>query len=119
MPVSWALRDGMRRRDIFGFVGGAAAWPLAARAQQGERMRRVGVLMNASENDPESQRRVATLVQVLKEFGWTEGRNVRIDYRWAAGDTGRAHSFANELVDLQPDVLVGTGSPQVPALVKA
>jgi putative ABC transport system substrate-binding protein len=110
----------MRRRDFIKVVAGAvAAWPVAARAQQRERMRRIGVLMNASENDPESQRRVATLVQVLKEFGWTEGRNVRIDYRWAAGDTGRAHSFANELVDLQPDVLVGTGSPQVPALVNA
>jgi putative ABC transport system substrate-binding protein len=110
----------VRRRDFISLLGGAAATlPLTALAEQGERMRRVGVLMNASENDPESQRRVATLVQVLKELGWTEGRNVRIDYRWAAGDTGRAHAFANELVDLQPDVLVGTGSPQVPALVKA
>jgi putative ABC transport system substrate-binding protein len=109
----------MRRRAFILALGGAAlAWPRTARAQQG-RMRRIGVLMNAAEGDPESQRRVATLVLALEELGWAEGRNVRIDYRWAAGDTERAHSFANELVHLQPDVLVGTGSPQVPALAKA
>ena len=77
----------MRRREFITLLGGAAAaWPLAARAQQGERMRRIGVLMNLTADDPEGQARIAAFLQGLQQLGWTDGRNVRIDYRWAAGD---------------------------------
>jgi putative tryptophan/tyrosine transport system substrate-binding protein len=110
----------VRRRQFITLLGGAAAtWPFGARAQRRERLRRIGVLMHTSANDTESQRRVAALLRVLQELGWTEGRNVQIDLRWAAGDTALAHSFAKELVDLQPDVLFGNGYPQVPALLQA
>jgi putative ABC transport system substrate-binding protein len=110
----------MRRREFITLIGGAAfAPPLAARAQQRERMHRLGVLMHTSSSDPESKARVAELLRVLRELGWTEGRNVQIDYRWADGDTARAYAFAKELSGLQPDVLLGNGSPQVDALVEA
>src|SRR5437879_2837976 len=81
---------GMRRRDFITLVGGAAAaWPLAARAQPSERVRRIGVLINLAADDPDSPARVAAFAQGLQELGWTDGRNIRIDYRWAAGDAGR------------------------------
>jgi putative ABC transport system substrate-binding protein len=81
----------MRRRDFITLFGGAAAaWPLAARAQQGERMRRIGVLMNLAADDPETQRRMTAFVQGLQQLGWTNGRNVRIDYRCTGGDATRA-----------------------------
>ena len=80
----------MKRREFITLLGGAAAaWPLAARAQQGERMRRIGVLMTAAADDPEAQARIAAFLQGLQQLGWTDGRNVRIDYRWAAGDADR------------------------------
>ena len=80
----------MRRREFLGVLGGAAAaWPLAARAQQAERMRRIGVLMAQAEDDPELQARVAAFLQGLQQLGWTDGRNVRIDIRWAAGNADR------------------------------
>ena len=80
----------MRRREFITLLGGAAvAWPLAARAQQGERMRRIGVLMTLAADDPEGQARIAAFLQGLQQLGWTDGRNVRIDYRWAAGDAER------------------------------
>jgi putative tryptophan/tyrosine transport system substrate-binding protein len=79
----------MKRRTFITLLGGAAAaWPLAARAQQPERMRRVGVLMNLAEGDPEGEARSAAFLQALQQLGWSDGRNVRIDYRWAAGDAG-------------------------------
>jgi putative ABC transport system substrate-binding protein len=97
----------MRRRDFITLVGGAAvAWPLAARAQQPERTRRLGILMAIAENDPEGQQRVAAFVQGLRELGWTEGGNIHIDYRWAGADVGRIRSAAAELIDLKPDAIV-------------
>ena len=92
------------RRTFLTLLGGAAAWPLAARAQQPERMSRVGVLVNLSENDPDGQDVVAAFVRELQRLGWSGGRNVRIDTRWGAGDRERYRSLAAELVGLMPDV---------------
>jgi len=105
----------MRRRDFIAAVGGAAAaWPLAARAQQGERVRRVGMRRGADESDFQKER-VSLFTATLAEAGWIDGRNLRLDVRWAAGDPGRMRTFAKELVDLKPDVLVA----QTPAATKA
>ena len=91
------------RRELLVVLGGAAAWPLAARAQQRERMRRIGVLMNLSPDDAEGQARLAAFLQGLQEAGWAVGRNVRIELRWGAGDTERYRSHAAELVPLAPE----------------
>ena len=104
------------RRVFITLLGGAAAWPLAARAQQPERMRRVGVLFPLAADDPESPARVTALAQGLQQLGWTDGRNLRIDYRWAAGDPDRYRISAAELVALAPDVIVAGSSPAVTAL---
>jgi len=109
----------MRRREFIWGLGGAAAWPLAARAQRPERMRRIGVLVNFTSDDPVSQDRLAAFVQGLQELGWTVGRNVQIDYRWGAGNVERYRTFAAELVALTPDVLVTAGAPAVEALQRA
>jgi putative tryptophan/tyrosine transport system substrate-binding protein len=109
----------MRRREFITLVGGAAAgWPLAARAQQPEPMRRIGVLMNLAADDPEGQGRVTAFVQALQQLGWIEGRNMRIDYRWArAGrDVDLFHKYAPELVALAPDVILASGFPSMAAL---
>jgi putative ABC transport system substrate-binding protein len=101
----------VRRRHFIKLLGGvAAAWPLAARAQQAERMRRIGVLTGFSENDPEGQRRVTAFLARLRELGWTDGRNVRIEYRWGAGDASRIRAYAAELVRLGPDVILVNSS---------
>jgi ABC-type uncharacterized transport system substrate-binding protein len=100
----------MKRREFITLIGGAAAWPLAARAQQGERMRRIGVLMNLAADDPESLRRMTALVQRLQQLGWTDGRNLRIDARWGAGDADRYRTLAAELIALAPDVIVAATS---------
>jgi len=101
----------MKRREFVTLLGGAAAWPLAARAQQGERMRRIGVLLNSAADDPMAQARVAAFVQGLQAAGWSDGRNVRIDTRGAAGDPGNFRKYAAELIALGPDVvLAGTTS---------
>src|SRR3974377_1138009 len=93
----------MRRRNFIALVGGAAAWPLAARAQQPpERVRRIGVLMNLAADDPEAPRRLTAFVQGLHQLGWTEGRNVRIDTRWGTGDADLIRKYAAELVALAP-----------------
>ena len=109
----------MKRREFITLLGGAAAaWPLAARAQQGERVRRVGVLSNFAESDLEAQSMVEALHQTLQELGWVEGRNLRFDHRWAAGNSTRIQAFAKALVALQPDVIVGHVTPAVTALRK-
>src|SRR5215469_10959242 len=95
--------------------GGVVAWPLAARAQQGAPMRRIGVLMNLASDDAEAQARLAAFHQGLQQLGWTVGRNVQIDYRWGAGDADRIRKFATELVALAPDVILSTGSPSAAA----
>src|SRR5262245_53948016 len=108
------------RRELLAALGGAAAaWPLAARAQQGERMRRIGVLMNLAADDPEVPARVAALAQGLGELGWAVGRNVMIDYRWGAGDTERIRKHAAELVALAPQVILVTSSQAVAILLQA
>ena len=101
----------MNRRAFISAVGSAAAWPLAARAQQGERMPRVGVLMPYVENDPEASPRVTALRQGLAQLGWTEGRNVRLEYRWSASDAASIRRLAREVVELQPDVILTESTP--------
>ena len=105
----------MRRREFITLVGGLAAWPLAARAQQPKRMRRLGVLMGDTENDPESQARIAAFRQALSESGWSDS-NLRIDYRWASADVGRIKQFAKELVAIKPDVVLANTTPVTAAL---
>jgi ABC-type uncharacterized transport system substrate-binding protein len=107
----------MRRRDFITLLGGTAAtWRLAARAQQGEQMRRIGVLMSSAADDPEAPARVTAIAQGLQELGWTVGRNVRIDYRWGAGDIELFRKYAAELVALKPDVILATAGSIVGAL---
>src|SRR5262249_33470387 len=101
----------IERRKFLATLGGAAAWPLAARAQQPERMRRIGVLMNLAADDPEALSRISAFLQGLQELGWTDGRNVRIDTRWGAGDAARFHRYAEELLALAPDVVLASGTP--------
>jgi len=111
----------MKRRAFITFLGGAAAWPLAARAQQPERMRRIGVLMNLAAADPESTARVTAFAQGLQESGWTIGRNVQIDTRWAAADADLFRRYAAELVALAPDIILilAGGGAVVPSLLQA
>jgi len=109
----------LKRREFITLIGGAAAWPLAARAQVPDRVRRIGVLMNLAVDDPEGQARIAAFHQGLQEFGWTIGRNARIDYRWGAGDVERIRRDAAELVALAPDVILSSGTPSAAALQQA
>jgi putative ABC transport system substrate-binding protein len=99
----------MRRREFITLVGGAAAWPLATRAQQPQRVRRIGVFTPGAADDPEHQARNAAFLQGLGELGWIVGRNVRIEYRWGAGDYERFRAMAAELVALTPDVILAQG----------
>jgi putative ABC transport system substrate-binding protein len=101
----------LRRREFIAGLGGAAAWPLAARAQQGDRVRRIGVLIGLDENDPAAKAMVSAFAQALAGLGWTEGRNVRMDLRWAGADTNRIRAFAQELVGLRPDILRAWPTP--------
>ena len=111
--------EAMRRREFIAFVSStAAAWPLVARAQQPERMRRIGVLMNGAADDPDGQARLTGFLQGLQEFGWTAGRNLRIEYRWAPGEADRRR-YAAELVALAPDVIMASTSVSVSALQQA
>ena len=109
----------MRRREFIALVGGAAAWPLAARAQQGERMRRIGVLMNLAADDAEGQARLATFRQGLQQLGWIEGRNAHLDIRWGAGDAERFRRYAAELVALVPDLILAASGSTMPPLLHA
>jgi putative tryptophan/tyrosine transport system substrate-binding protein len=102
------------RRGFITLMGGAVAWPLAARAQQGERVRRIGVLMGYAESDLEAQAWVTAFVQGFKQLGWIVGRNVSIDYRFGAGDADRMRAYAEELVGLAPDVILAHSSPVLP-----
>src|SRR5215470_8722766 len=106
----------IRRREFIAGLGGAAAWPLAARAQQGVRVRRVGVLVPYDENDPEQKRRLSAFTQALAGLGWTDGRNVRMDLRWWGDDTNRMRALAQELVGLQPDIILSSTTPATIAL---
>jgi putative tryptophan/tyrosine transport system substrate-binding protein len=110
----------MQRRKFIKLVSGAAvAWPSATRAQQPERVRRIGVLMPGSADDAELKVRIAAFQHGLRELGWTDGRNVRFDYRWGMGDADRIRSYAAELATLAPDVIMADGSAAVGALVRA
>ena len=110
----------MRRRDfIKGIAGSAAAWPLAARAQQSSAVRRIGVLMPFAMDDPEARARLAAFVDGLRQLGWTDGRNVRIDTRWPAGDPDRYRKYAAELVALAPDVILASSNESVVTLQQA
>jgi putative ABC transport system substrate-binding protein len=105
----------MRRREFIAGLG-AAAWPMAARARQGERMRRIGLLMSGDENDPVYKSRVSAFTQALADLGWIEGRNVRMDLRWHRNDANRMRAFAQELVRLQPDVILTVTTPATAAV---
>ena len=109
----------MQRREFIKLIGGAAAaWPLGARAQQGERVRRIGVLSTFAETDTEGQARVKALKTALEKLGWTDGRNVRIDTRWSGGDADRMRHYAAELVAIAPDAIVATGGAAVGPLLQ-
>jgi putative ABC transport system substrate-binding protein len=109
----------IRRREFISALCGAAAWPLAAHAQQPGGMRRIGILQGLAESDPETQARTAAFRQELEALGWTEGRNIRIDYRFAGGNAARVQTYATELVGSAPDLIVGHSSPVVAALKQA
>src|SRR5215470_2269207 len=108
----------VERRKFLATLGGAAAWPLAAGAQPGERVRRVGVLMAYSESDREGQADVAAFREELQKLGWTDGRNLRIESRWAALDAGAMQRFAQELVALQPDLVLSNNTPTTAAMLR-
>src|SRR5262245_64748570 len=107
----------LKRREFITLLGSAAAaWPLQARAQEREGMRRLGVLMSLTAEDPAATPRVAALLKGLQQLGWTDGHNIRTDIRWGAGDIGRSRRSASELVALAPDVILAAGSPAAAAL---
>jgi len=110
----------VRRRQFIALLGGAAAaWPIAARAQQAERMRRVGVLMNIAADDADAPVRVAAFAQGLQEQGWTIGRNLRIEYRWTAGEADRIRRYAAEISAFSPDVIIASGGAHAAAVQRA
>src|SRR5215475_10754943 len=115
-PLRMLLSRHTKRREFISLLGGAAAWPLKVRAQQVDRVQQVGVLMGPAESDPEAQSEVAAFRQGLQKLGRT-GRNVRIAYRWAAGDANRMRTLARELVALQPDAIFAVTTPAVTALL--
>src|SRR6516162_8589151 len=107
----------VKRRDFITLLGSAAAaWPLAVRAQQGDRVRRIGVLMPGDENDPVWTNRLSALTKALADLGWTDGRNVRIDLRWFGDDINRSQALAQELVGLQPDIILTNSTAATVAL---
>jgi putative ABC transport system substrate-binding protein len=106
----------MRRREFIAGLGSVAAWPVMARAQQSDRIRRICVLMPFDENDPLMKLRISAFTQALAELGWTDGRNVRVDLRWSGGDTNRIRALAQELVGLQPDIIATNGTAAAAAV---
>src|SRR5579862_1378529 len=108
----------MKRREFMALVGGAALWPLPARAQQERTVRRIGVLMPFLPDDSEVKGELAGFVEQLRSLGWTAGDNLEIDYRWSGGDSQRLQAYAKELVDLKPDVIFTRSTPATAALVK-
>src|SRR6516164_11003145 len=108
----------INRRELITLLGGAVAWPLAAHAQQGDRVRRIGVLTLGDENDPLRKNFVSAFTQALAGLGWTDGRNLRIDLQWGGADINRIRALAQELVSLQPDIIVTIGATATIALIK-
>jgi putative tryptophan/tyrosine transport system substrate-binding protein len=106
----------MKRRALIALLAGTAAWPLVARAQQPERMRRIGVLSALAVDDPEGQARIAAFLRELQQLGWSEGRNIQIEYRWGTGDADRIRRDAAELVAFEPDVILAAGGRVIVAL---
>jgi putative ABC transport system substrate-binding protein len=106
----------IRRREFIGVLGGTVAWPLTARAQQSDRVRRIGVLMGGDENDPVWKPRLSAFTQALVDLGWTDGRNVRMDLRWGRADINRIPALAQELVGLQPDIILTSGEAATDAI---
>jgi ABC-type uncharacterized transport system substrate-binding protein len=111
--------DQLKRREFITLLGGAVAWPLSARGQQSDRVRRIGVLHTPAADDPDGQARNVAFLQGLQQLGWTDGRNVRIDLRWAAGDPELTRKYTAELVALAPDVIMASGSATVGPLLQA
>src|SRR5262245_53735048 len=110
----------MRRRDFIKVVANTTvAWPLTVRAQQGERVRRIGVIVPFAASDPSAQARIAAFLEGMQQLGWADGRNVRIDYRWGAGDPDSYRKDAAELVALGPDVILTAGSATAGPLLQA
>ena len=106
----------MNRREVIAGLGGAAAWPLAVRAQQRDRVRRIGVFMLLDENDPVAKSYLSAFTQALADLGWADGRNVRMDVRYAGDDINRTRAFAQELVGLHPDIILARSTPAAVAL---
>ena len=104
--------DQLKRREFITLLGGAAAWPLAARAQRRERVRRIGVLMSFAASDPDAQLRIGAFDRGMRDLGWLEGRNLHTEYRWAADEGDRLRNHARELVRMAPDVSWSTARPQ-------
>jgi putative ABC transport system substrate-binding protein len=111
--------DQLKRREFITLLGGTAAWPVAARAQQPERTRRIGVLMTLAEDDPQGQARFGAFLEGLRQFGWRNGDNIRLDVRWTAGNSDEIRRYAAELAALAPDVILASASPSVAALQAA
>jgi putative tryptophan/tyrosine transport system substrate-binding protein len=110
----------MKRRDFIKIItGSAATWSVAAHAQQGDRVRRIGAITSLSSNDPEGQARYAAFLQELQVLGWSVGRNIQIEYFWGEGNRDRSRKNATELVALAPDVILATGSPTLEPLLQA
>ncbi|MFZ1068793.1 MAG: ABC transporter substrate binding protein, partial [Pseudolabrys sp.] len=110
----------MQRRDFLGVLGGAAAWPVAARAQQPEQKRRIGVLQGGGDtDDPRAQPNTTAFLQALQQLGWTDGQNVKIDYRWPVGDADKARKYAAELVALSPDIILTFSAASLTPLLQA
>ena len=118
-PLTMLLSRHTRRREFITLLGGAAAWPIGVRAQQAERVRRIGVLMGFAADDLEGRTRLTAFMQALQQIGWTDGRNARIDTRWGGLNAGDIRKFATELVELAPDVILTSSSVATASMLQA